>query len=155
MWPVRLFTSFKGRIGRRAYWFGLALLIAVSPFSIGAILSADPFQEAIANVKGLGVAGLAWTVALFYPLAALNTKRLHDLGQTGALAVLFYAPAALSAVTLFTGWSPDLDQAVANMISYSTLVAGFFGAASAFFLFRLGFYPGTAGPNKYGPDPSE
>ena len=148
-WLVRLFTSFNGRIGRRAYWLGLITLIAISPFSVSAILSADPFGEAIARVRDLGLAGLGWTVALFYPLAALNTKRLHDLGQTGLLAVLFYAPAALSTVTLFTGWAPQMEQA----ISYTTLIAGFLGVASVFFLFRLGFYPGTRGTNKYGADP--
>ncbi|MEO1281004.1 MAG: DUF805 domain-containing protein [Pseudomonadota bacterium] len=148
---IRLFTSFNGRIGRGAYWLGLIVLIAASPFSISAILSSDPFGEAFAAVRDLGVTGLGWTLALFLPLAALNTKRLHDLGQTGLIAVLFYAPAALSAVTLFTGWTPsEFDQ----VVSYSTWLAGLFGAASVFFLFRLGFYPGTAGPNKYGPDPS-
>lgn len=148
---IRLFTSFRGRIGRLAYWFGLLVLIAISPFSITAILSADPFGEAISQVQNLGLAGLGWTIALFYPLAALNTKRLHDLGQTGLIAVLFYAPAALSAVTLFTGWAPpELSEA----ISYSTWIAGLFGAASIFFLFRLGFSGGTNGPNKYGADPA-
>lgn len=147
---VRLFTSFHGRIGRRAYWFGLIVLIAISPFSLGAVLSSDPFAEAIGHIRQLGLAGLGWTIALLYPLAALNTKRLHDLGQTGLLGLLFYAPAALSAVTLFTGWTPQLEQA----ISYTTLVAGFLGAAGIFFLFRLGFYPGTRGANKYGADPA-
>jgi len=150
LWLIRLFTSFSGRIGRRAYWFGLIVLIAISPFSLGAILSADPFAEAIGHVRELGLAGLAWTAALFYPLAALNTKRLHDLGQTGLLAVLFYAPAALSAVTLFTGWTPQLEQA----ISYTNLVAGFVSATGLFFLFRLGFVGGTRGDNKYGADPA-
>lgn len=147
MWLWRLFSSFRGRIGRLAYWFGLIVLIAISPFSISAILSSDPFREAFAQIRALGLPGLAWTLALFVPLAALNTKRLHDLGQTGFIAVLFYAPAALSAISLFTGWKPpELDQA----ISYSTWIAGLFGAASLFFLIRLGFFPGTRGANKYG-----
>lgn len=145
--PIKLFTSFKGRIGRRAYWFGLIALILISPFSISTILSGDPFGEAISHIRQLGLAGLGWTLVLFVPLAALNTKRLHDLGQSGLLAVLFYAPAALSAVTLFTGWRPELQQ----VIAWSTLIAGLLGAAGLWFLVRLGFYAGSDGPNKYGP----
>jgi len=146
--PIKLFAGFTGRIGRRAYWFGLIVLMAISPFSLSAILSSDPFAEAIAHVRQLGVPGLMWTLALFVPLAALNTKRLHDLGQSGIYAVLFYAPAALSAITLFTGWTPQME----TMVSYSTAIAGLMGVAGVFFLFRLGFYPGTEGPNKYGPE---
>ncbi|MGH1419462.1 MAG: DUF805 domain-containing protein [Hyphomicrobiaceae bacterium] len=149
--PITLFTSFKGRIGRRSYWFGLIVLIAISPFSVGAILSADPFREAVTTIKNLGLAGLGWSLALLIPLAALNTKRLHDLDQTGLKALLFYAPAALSSITLFTGWQPDMQQ---QIISYTTLLATFLGATGIWFLLRLGFTGGTDGPNSYGPDPS-
>lgn len=148
---IKLFTSFTGRIGRRAYLFGLIALILISPFSISAILSSDPFQEAIKTIQELGLAGLGWTLALFIPLAALNTKRLHDLGQSGLVAILFYAPAALSAVTLFTGWSPDTMQ---TALSWTTMIVGLFGVATAWFLYRLVLSRGTSGPNKYGPDPS-
>ena len=151
MWLIKLFTSFTGRIGRRAYWFGLIALILASPLSVRAILSPDPFQEAFGAIQSLGMTGLFWTLGLLIPLAALNTKRLHDLNQTGLIGVLFYAPAAMSAVTLFTGWKIDaLDQA----LSWTTLIAGLFGAASLWFLVKLGFYGGTSGANKYGADPS-
>lgn len=149
--PIKLFTSFDGRIGRRAYWFGLIVLIAISPFLVGAVLSADPFREAVGAIKNLGLAGLGWTFALLISLAALNSKRLHDLNQTGLKGLLFYAPAALSTITLFTGWQPDMQQ---QIISYTTLVAAFLGATGLWFLVRLGFSGGTDGPNKYGPDPS-
>ena len=94
--PISLFFGFSGRIGRRAYWLGLIVLVAISPFSIWTVLSQDPFTDAIAQIRTLGWAGVGWTLALFVPLAALNTKRLHDLGQSGLHAVLFYAPAAIA-----------------------------------------------------------
>ncbi len=147
---IRLFSSFTGRIGRMAYWFGLIVLIAISPFSIGAVLSADPFGEAIRVIKEFGMAGLGWTAVLLLGLAALNTKRLHDLGKSGWLGLLFYVPAGLSAATLFTGWvPPQLDDA----IWWTRLLAGWMGAAGIWFLVRLGLYSGTNGPNKYGDDP--
>ncbi len=149
--PIKLFTSFDGRIGRRAYLFGLIVLIAVSPFSVGAVLSADPFREAIATIQNLGLAGLGWALVLLVSLAALNTKRLHDLDETGLKGLVFYAPAALSAVTLFTGWAPDMQQ---QILSWTTILATLVGATGIWFLVKLGFYGGTDGPNTYGPDPS-
>ena len=151
MWLIRLFTGFTGRIGRFAYWFGLIALIAISPFSVGAVLSADPFGEALRVIKEFGATGLGWTAALLFGLAALNTKRLHDLGQSGLYGLLFYIPAALSAASLFTGWAPPQLE---NAIWWSTFVAGWMGAAGIWFLVRLGLFSGTNGPNKYGPDPS-
>ncbi len=148
--PIQLFTSFNGRITRRAYWFGLFVLIMISPFSVSAVLSADPFREAISTVQKLGLTGLGWVLVLLVSLAALNTKRLHDLNKSGLIGILFYAPAAASAATLFTGWEPQLQQ---QIVSWTTLLAAALGATGLWFLIRLGFSGGTEGPNKYGPDP--
>jgi len=148
---IRLFTSFDGRIGRMAYWFGILVLVLVSPFSFKAIMSSNPFQAAFSKIGELGPVGLLWTLGLLIPLAALNTKRLHDMGKSGLVAVLFYAPAALSAFTLFTGYTPPgFDK----IMSWTLALAGVLGATSAWFLFRLGLKGGTRGPNKYGPDPA-
>ncbi len=144
--PFRLFFSFDGRIGRLAYWFGLIVLVAVSPFSFWAVFSENPFTEVISLTRETGLAGLGWSLALLFPLAALNTKRLHDLGQSGLMGFLFYAPAAITAATFFTGWHPEID----NALMYTQLAAWWFGAAGLWFLIRLGFYRGTSGPNKYG-----
>lgn len=145
--PFSLFLSFRGRIGRLAYWFGLIILVAVSPFSFWAVFSDNPFEEALSLTQQTGIAGLAWSIGLLLPLAALNTKRLHDLGQTGLLGLIFYAPAALTAVSFFTGWKPQFEQALwlTDWLGWLT------GAAGIWFLIRLGFYGGTDGPNKYGP----
>lgn len=147
--PLKLFLGFRGRIGRMAYWLGLIVLIAASPFSFWAVFSDNPFEEAIWLTRETGIGGLAWSIGLLLPLAALNTKRLHDLGQSGLLGLLFYAPAVLTAATFFTGWRPQIEQAL-----WVTQVLGWWtGAAGIWFLVRLGFYRGTSGPNKYGAPP--
>lgn len=151
MWLIRLFTSFDGRISRRAFWLGLGALILISPFSVGAILSKDPFTEALSSIGALGLVGLGWSLVLLYPLAALISKRLHDRNKTAALAALFYAPAAINAFTGFTGWTGLAETAL-----YMTTALGLLlGGVGAWFLVELGFMPGTRGSNKYGPDPSE
>lgn len=149
--PISLLLSFHGRIGRFAYWIGLIAIVAVSPFSIWTVFSRDPFTDAIAAVDKLGWAGLFWTLVLFVPLSALNTKRLHDLGQSGFQAVLFYAPAALAAAQVFIGDDPSF----AEFRWWAGWVFWLAGAAGLWFLVRLGFYRGNKGPNKYGPRPGE
>ncbi len=106
--PIRLFFGFTGRIGRFAYCFGLLVLVAAIPFSFWSVFSDDPFQEVVKLTQQTGgVMGLAWSLALLLPLAALDTKPLHDLGQSGVIGLLFYAPAAHMAAPLFTGWRPE------------------------------------------------
>lgn len=145
--PIRLFFGFKGRTGRLANCFGLFVLVAASPFSCGPVCSNDPFHEAVRLTQETGAAGLAWSLALLLLLEALNNKRLHDLGQSGLFGFLFYAPAAITAVTFFTDWRPAFDDA----LWCTRLAAWWFGAAGLWFLVRLGFYRGNRGENKFGP----
>ena len=149
--PFNLFFSFRGRIGRFAYWAGLLALIAISPFSLRTVFTTNPFAEALGAVRGLGWAGVAWTFALLWLLAALNTKRLHDRGQSGWLGLLFYAPAMLSTLQLFLADAPLLSNArwwadAQGLLAWATWVTG---ATGIWFLVQLGVYPGTRGPNAY------
>ena len=147
--PIRLFGSFKGRIGRASFWFGIILLAAVSPFSLGTVLSDNPFQNALSLVHKLGLVGLGWSLLLLVGVAALMTKRLHDRGRSGIYAAVFYLPAAVAALLYFFGNNP----AVTSIAHWSNWITAFAGTAGVWFLFQLGFFPGTEGANKYGPDP--
>ena len=147
--PITLFTSFNGRIGRIAFWLGLITIAAASPFSIGTVLSDNPFTEAIGSVHVYGFKGFAWSLALLVGVAAILTKRLHDRGQSGLYAALFYLPAGLAALNYFG--STGLPM-LADVINWSSWIAWFAGATGIWFLISLGLYPGTKGPNKYGAD---
>lgn len=147
--PFRLFGSFKGRIGRASFWFGIILLAAASPFSIGTVLSDNPFRDVLKTVNNLGVAGFGWSLLLLIGVAALMTKRLHDRGRSGIYAAVFYLPAAVAAMLYFFPANP-LAQ---DIVQWSNWISAFAGTAGVWFLFQLGFSPGTEGANKYGPDP--
>lgn len=147
--PFHLFGSFKGRIGRAKFWFGMLLLAIVSPFSIGTVLSDNPFEKALDLVKQLGFAGLGWSLLLLIGVAALMTKRLHDRGRSGIYAALFYLPAAVAALLYVF---PN-NQFAAEIVNWSSWIIAFAGTAGAWFLIQLGFFPGNDGANKYGPDP--
>ena len=150
---VNLFLSFHGRIGRRGFWFGIiALMIAGSALAIPAypnILSDNPFRGVLKNWSQIGPYGLLLSLALLYPATTLVTKRLHDRGKTGWLAALVWAPALAQTVAALIGWTPVL----ATFLSWTTWIIGYFVAIGLWFVIELGFYGGTDGPNKYGPEP--
>ncbi len=147
--PIKLFTSFEGRISRTWFWVGLIAVAAVSPFSIWTALAENPFQTALPTIRSKGVIGLIWVVALLYPLAALMVKRLHDRGKTGWLALLFYLPAAIATLKLFHIFVAELNQ-----IDYWLgWVTWWVGAAGLWFLIDLGLFGSKNGANKYGPEP--
>ncbi|MCH9766149.1 MAG: DUF805 domain-containing protein [Alphaproteobacteria bacterium] len=147
--PIRLFGSFKGRIGRASFWFGMILLAAISPFSLATVLSDNPFEKALQVVHDFGLAGLGWSLLLLIGVAALMTKRLHDRDRSGVYAAAFYLPAAVAALLYFFGGQPW----AANIAKWSTWITAFAGTAGVWFLVQLGFFPGTNGANKYGADP--
>ncbi|HDN2510674.1 DUF805 domain-containing protein [Providencia vermicola] len=76
--------SFKGRIGRRPFWVGIAasfILVAVIVLLQNTFLLPE-------------MVTLFLFVLLLYPLAAIFSKRLHDRGKSGgwfALIVLAFA----------------------------------------------------------------
>ena len=148
--PFKLFLSFNGRIGRIAFWLGLIIIAAASPFSIGTVLSDNPFNDAIGAVHQYGFTGFAWSLALLVGVAAILVKRLHDRGKSGLHAALFYLPAGLAALNYFG--STGLPM-LADAIEWSSWIAWFAGATGVWFLISLGLWGGEKGPNKYGPDP--
>jgi len=147
--PIKLFTSFSGRIPRLWFWVGLCTLAAISPFSIWSAMRGNPFAKGLELVRSLGVAGLLWAIVLLLPLAALMVKRLHDRGKSGIYALLFYLPAFLTTLRALDFNPPQLAQ----FEYWLSWVIWWTGAAGLFFLIDLGFFGSKSGSNKYGPQP--
>jgi uncharacterized membrane protein YhaH (DUF805 family) len=70
--------SFKGRIGRKPFWFGIVIwfLVMVMTSSLQIYFSFSPYIL------------LLLVILLLYPLAAIFTKRLHDRGKSGGWLLL-------------------------------------------------------------------
>lgn len=149
--PFNRLPGFSGRIGRMTFLVGLALLLAVSPFSLGTILSSNPVHDVPRQIRQTGLAGLGWSLLLMLLLASLMTKRLHDLSKSGFYAALFYLPAMVEIITFFTGQSPFVQK----FAYWGHFAAAWIGVTGLWFLVKLGFYGGTRGPNAYGPDPRQ
>lgn len=70
--------SFKGRIGRKPFWFGIVIwfLLMLMTFSMQTYFLFSPYIL------------LLLVILLLYPLAAIFTKRLHDRGKSGSWLLL-------------------------------------------------------------------
>jgi uncharacterized membrane protein YhaH (DUF805 family) len=128
-----LLFGFQGRINRAKYWIAtityISLTIAV--VGLGFFFNFDTIFFIIA-----AIAFIAVTVSS----VAVGIKRLHDRDMSGWWLLVFYLlPAVLDGL----GREPG--------ISIIFAVAG--SAISLWALVVLGFLRGTAGPNRYGPDP--
>jgi uncharacterized membrane protein YhaH (DUF805 family) len=126
--------SFRGRVNRAKYWlFWLCSMIALWVV----ILFVYPLQGSMAYAAIVGAA----SVIVLYAAVAVAVKRLHDRDKSAWWMLVFYGvPAAATVISIIL----ELDPAIPGLVS---LVIGVWA------LVELGCLPGTAGPNKYGPDP--
>ena len=128
---VRLFfaryTDFQGRSRRSEYWWVTLFNILVS--LVGGILLALLVGDGSGDLNPIGFIIVAllglYMLAIIIPSIALFVRRLHDINQTGWIALGLYICAIIPIINLLA--------AVAQIV--------------------IGVLPGTAGPNKYGPDP--
>ena len=89
-----LFFSFEGRLGRKSFWVGLVMLVAVILVLGGAALlltRGDDPRIALLLI-------LAIQLALLHPLLAVLVKRLHTRARAGWLSGLALAPFLLAAL---------------------------------------------------------
>lgn len=164
-----MFTRFDGRIGRRSWWIGTLIVMAVSLvlyFVIGGLmgggLTADPekilepgFLEGYMRQQAL--LQLIMLALVAYPVTALMSKRLNDRDRPSWLKWLFWLPSVLNIVLTFAGLTMTATEISGVMVPVPTALSTVLGIASAIIglwaLIELGFLRGTAGPNRHGPDP--
>ena len=128
-WAV-MFLSRDGRIARREFWFGFALVMIVS---------------VIANLlpgwgKAVGFLALYAQVSLF-------AQRLHDMGRTAWLMAIPWGVVLLCTVgAVMTGvaGASDATFTLALALTVLAIVVGWG------FVIWVGTAKGTPGPNRFG-----
>jgi uncharacterized membrane protein YhaH (DUF805 family) len=128
---VRLFftryTDFQGRSRRSEYWWVTLLNIIVG--LVGGILLAaiGGYTSGELNAAGFVIAALLgiYILAIIIPSIALFVRRLHDINQTGWIALGIYVAGIIPIIGLLAS--------IAQIV--------------------IGCIPGTVGENKYGADP--
>jgi uncharacterized membrane protein YhaH (DUF805 family) len=149
---VGLLSSYQGRINRSKYWLAVLVYIAISIViaGIGFIMlgngildlaeeSAD--EGIVVGLLSKGIGFILLALVVYIPMIVsgifVGIKRLHDRDKTGWWLLLFYlAPAAL------------------NQLAHASFLFSLASLAISIWAFvELGCLRGTAGANKYGPDP--
>jgi uncharacterized membrane protein YhaH (DUF805 family) len=177
---IKLYTSFEGRISQEQFWLGflgIALPLAaihgiattvlyyLSPLGspegmqrFGEAFTAEtPDMSVFTDMLGW-MSAILWAtiVALvvgFVPTAAILIKRRHDRGSRGILAWAFMvlSPLPYLYFALVTTMPADpLLLALGGPMAF--LMLALFGVAIHLFIV-CGILEGTAGPNRYGPEP--
>ncbi|MGL4290276.1 MAG: DUF805 domain-containing protein [Phreatobacter sp.] len=131
----KLLLTFDGRIARQDFWIGIVALIVVN-LVVGTILG---------WIGGAFLSGLL-SLVMAYPAYCLSLKRSNDLDYPQTYVQAFMAAqVALTVISMFGGLG-------LGFLFYSILLP-ILGIAALALLVVLGFFQGTTGPNRYGPDP--
>ena len=129
---TKKYCCFKGRASRSEFWWFclFTLLIQIAVAIVGKIMPA--LASIISAVLGL------W---LLLPTVGVSTRRLHDRNLSGWWQALPLAAAlpAIAGAVLEANWLLMLAGSAAGLASLALLI-----------LYAL---KGTAGPNRFGPDP--
>jgi uncharacterized membrane protein YhaH (DUF805 family) len=135
-WP-HLLLSTRGRINRAEWWIGSCILLII-----------DGIAAALNRFAAIGLAVVLAVVFLLivYCSLAVTVKRLHDRNRRGWWILMFPLGFVVLASIVST-FGEDLDPA----LYYAVLAAALIIAIVA--VIELGLRPGTAGLNRYGPDP--
>jgi uncharacterized membrane protein YhaH (DUF805 family) len=129
-----LFTSIDGRISRKPFWIGVAILTAIELIAYAAL--GDRWSSIVSLI-------------IAYPEFAVLAKRGHDRNVPTWVIVLFFAAALVLNLLVLLDLAGPLDAP-------STLFTAIGIPAFIMFLILLadfGFRRGNVGANRYGPDP--
>ncbi|KAA1194693.1 DUF805 domain-containing protein [Photorhabdus heterorhabditis] len=122
--------SFKGRIGRREFWIGIGICLALMLviFTIQG-MSDLPMHYAVFAV-----------VLVMYPAVAIMAKRLHDRNKRGGWSLLLLLAWLLIAVD-WGGMEPFWQWGIGRFIPTLIIVM---------MVLDCGVFRGTDGPNQFG-----
>jgi uncharacterized membrane protein YhaH (DUF805 family) len=133
--PLRRYADFRGRSGRREFWWYSLFLftgyMAILAITIGTTIAAPDSDVLIGSLL---IGGWGFFFAMnFIPGLALTTRRLHDIGMSGAFLIAIFGGLLFLNVIAWIGYlvwmsfpsqrsenryGPPLDeQAVADVFS--------------------------------------
>jgi uncharacterized membrane protein YhaH (DUF805 family) len=135
-----LFLRFDGRIGRKQFWIGSSIIIAIS-------ISYEFLFNYLDERWLTGIADLV----ILYPDYAIVFKRAHDREMAIWIPVLSLILSVLVAIVAILGLDGPHDNP--TPLYWATMLPLL--AVAFYLIVDLGFFRGVRGPNRYGPDPLE
>jgi uncharacterized membrane protein YhaH (DUF805 family) len=135
---VDLFASFEGRISRKTFWVGIAILVVaeLAGYLVAEALQGDRLSAII-------------DLIFIYPEFAVTVKRAHDRDLPVWILIVFFSGEAVLDLLTVLELAGSMDQP--SLLSL--VIAVPFTVLVVALLIELGFRRGTIGPNQYGPDP--
>lgn len=126
-----------GRINRKIFWTGVAILVVAS--------------LVLGSLPGVGT---VLSLALLYPWTCLLIKRLHDFGRSGLLVMVPLLPTAVAALlSVWITFAASFSGSSAGVFAAAGLAATFGLVAMLIalaFLLWVGLKPGDETDNRYG-----
>jgi uncharacterized membrane protein YhaH (DUF805 family) len=170
--PLKRYAEFSGRSSRaELWWFVLGLFVfwiaaVVLLFGVLAGLGASRGAPSAGIVGAFGIIWLLFVIgslALLVPWLAVQVRRLHDINRSGwwlgGFYLLYLVYAVLMGSVMFgmmaamkAGNAPPDPAAFGTGFG----IIGLIGLLQfVYMIVLIVFYclPGTAGPNRFGPDP--
>jgi uncharacterized membrane protein YhaH (DUF805 family) len=152
--------SFRGRIGRARFWLYFAIvaplyLVLVVAFWVYALSIPGAYENGGPTPFPTDPLGILGAIVFFLVLAvttlagaAITVKRLHDRDKAWWWLVIFVvAPDVLLFLAEVLAQSELLNDVAAFAIEFAALAIATWGSV------ELGMLRGTAGANRFGPDP--
>lgn len=147
------YANFSGRARRSEYWYYFLATIIIS--IILAILD-TALGLKFGPGSGSGILGSIYSLAVFVPGLAVSVRRLHDVGKSGKLLLLFYILLFVCVIVMVvSGLSLFATGATENFgaLGLGFIIPMLLIVAMGIWMLVLFFTEGNKGPNKYGPDP--
>jgi uncharacterized membrane protein YhaH (DUF805 family) len=141
---LKNYANFKGRARRSEYWYWQLFYILIQvPFMI------------------IGLAIIP-NLLLFLPSLSVEWRRLHDVGKSGARALIttilsyvFIISSNYNSIPLNNYVSNNNDQTLSYTLIGITIVSGIIALIYSIIIFMYTLRDSTPGENKYGPNPKE
>ncbi len=143
----RKYVTFSGRAPRSEYWwfvlFGFLVNIAAAIADLVIMGPATPAHGDSGPIR------LIVTLALFLPNLAVSVRRFHDTNRSGWWILGFYGAVIVAAGLIVVALLPDPAHPNFALIGVAALIM----FASVIWWFVILVLKGTAGDNRFGPDP--
>lgn len=147
------YATFSGRARRSEYWYFILANII-----IGVLLNLiDSILGLKVGNSNSGILNGFYNLAVFVPSLAVSVRRLHDIGKSGKLLLLFYGIMIISVIIMtISGFSVIMS----GNFSVGSLGLAFFVPllviiGMSIWLLILFCTEGEQGSNKYGPNPKD
>lgn len=160
------YAAFSGRAPRKEYWL-FALAIVILGIIAQVIENFLGLHYILWDVVPVGIASSLVGLGIIIPNTAVMVRRLHDKNWSGAWLIIVYLPAILTLVVaasqaaiLATMGDANSDSVlviaviwIAGMAGVLLIPVAVIAIVAVVWLFVLLVMKGTAGENRFGPDP--